>query len=40
MKKAELHLAAKIPKYQRQVEDFSRAGEINSAREKHLNTLQ
>lgn len=36
MKKADVHLIAKIP----EKFDFSRAGETNSAREKHLNTLQ
>lgn len=36
IKKADIHLIAKIP----EKFDFSRAGETNSAREKHLNTLQ
>lgn len=40
MKKAELHLAEKISKYQRLIEDFNRAGKINSAKEKHLSALQ
>lgn len=36
IKKADAHLTAKTS----EKFDFSRAGETNSAREKHLNTLQ